>query len=282
VRYSIEALNIRGEFFKKKVIVYVEGDDDVIFWNELFVKYGYKNFRIEKVGGKKNLEKYENDILVKNAKIIVASDRDYTEFTNNAKSDPRIVKTYGYSIENTMYCPKRINQAIMFCSKDKCEMSTKIEKWMKKFEKECRLLLVYDIANMIYNKGVSVFGDSCYKYLEDNNSCNISKDKVMRKIYEIKDLFEKEEINEIKRKIRRSKKESRYLIKGHFLTASVINYIKEYLKKQGVKVKISGDTLFANVKTCSINCEKKCEDMEYLRTNISKSKEAPLMNLCGV
>ena len=57
---SIPAQNVEAKFYNKLGIVYVEGDDDKMFWAQYFDP---KQFEIRKVDGCKNLEDYEDDVL---------------------------------------------------------------------------------------------------------------------------------------------------------------------------------------------------------------------------
>ena len=43
LEHSNEALNITHQFYDKKFMLYVEGDDDVVFWDENFRRYLRKN-----------------------------------------------------------------------------------------------------------------------------------------------------------------------------------------------------------------------------------------------
>ena len=67
---SIAARNVEARFYNKLGIVYVEGDDDKLFWAQYFDP---KRFEIRKVDGCKNLEDYEDDILHHGLTHIAAS-----------------------------------------------------------------------------------------------------------------------------------------------------------------------------------------------------------------
>ena len=59
LEHSNEALNITHQFYDKKFMLYVEGDDDIVFWDENFRRYMSSDFyEREQVHGKENLERY--------------------------------------------------------------------------------------------------------------------------------------------------------------------------------------------------------------------------------
>lgn len=57
--YSDDALSIRHAFFNKQFVIYVEGVDDIPFWDACFSKFLpsslEKGFIIEDVGGKRKV-----------------------------------------------------------------------------------------------------------------------------------------------------------------------------------------------------------------------------------
>lgn len=56
--YSIDALNVKSSFYKANSIIYVEGDEDVMFWNEIFSRIDGFDYQIETLGGSEELDKY--------------------------------------------------------------------------------------------------------------------------------------------------------------------------------------------------------------------------------
>ena len=107
--FSIKAQNVEAQFYNKKAIVYVEGDDDLLFWRQHFPD---SYFEIKKVDGCKNLEKKIYEIENSGLKCIVACDSDYKSFEEGYKTHPLVVHTLSHSIECMMYCPVNLNECI--------------------------------------------------------------------------------------------------------------------------------------------------------------------------
>ena len=55
--YSTEALNVLRYFHDSEIIIFVEGDDDILFWDVISNKAGLLGVKIESAGGKNELLK---------------------------------------------------------------------------------------------------------------------------------------------------------------------------------------------------------------------------------
>lgn len=271
LQYSIEAEEAKGLFYNKKFTVYVEGDDDIIFWNVLFELAGV-DAHVEDVGGSEEIEKKIGDILNNNATFIVACDNDHIDFKPNKNEHTQIIRTYGYSIENSMYNIKNIANAIKKLGKRPKSLTKTIEEWVKEFSNNLFDLLVYDIANHRYGKGIQIFGNNCQRFLASKNAIKVSKSKTQAFINSIKKYFTDKEIKNTTELLNKSKKELWYHLKGHFLTHGVFNLIKYHVKLlSGSKCSISHDTLYALTVDCSESWEDKI-DIEFVVKRIIKLK----------
>ena len=279
LEYSTDALNVKSQFFNKTISVYVEGKEDIIFWDSIFKYSKLKDYHIEESNGKENLQILMNKIIDEDARIIVAIDCDHSPFLKDYKyHNRRIIKTFGYSIENTMYCYNNIEQTIKRFAKTRKNFQEQIRIWYKNFSLSSKELLNYDVANVRFSKSTRVFGDKCNRFLKSEDSYELSQTKINNYISSIISKFSEKEINETSDLIDADDRELRYLIKGHFLTNGVINLIKQtVLQETGFKITISIDSLYSLMVTCLGNCQNDCEDMNYLSIN-SKSAFDSLKN----
>ncbi|NVK66108.1 MAG: DUF4435 domain-containing protein [Flavobacteriales bacterium] len=271
LEYSNEALEAKGLFYNKEITVYVEGKDDPLFWENIF-DLAEIEAHIEDVGGKKELEKYLKKVTEEGADFFIAADNDNGEFMkDDPLNHPNIVRSYGYSIENSMYghlvpIEKNISN---FCRK-KLEVSDDFEKWMNDFSQKVYELIVYDIANNRFGKGISVFGDNCYRFLKKQNSYEICSDKTSQFISSIENEFDKEEIDEVRELISKSEKELWFLIKGHFITHALLNLITHTIKKHnGSKKSMTTDFLYS----ITIDCKEGWKNRIDIRTVVERVKE---------
>lgn len=269
LEYSVEALEAKGLFYNKQITVYVEGDDDVMFWSNVF-NLAKVEAHIEDVGGNKEVNKKIVDILEDNASFIVACDSDHYDFHAAAIEHNQIIRTYGYSIENSMYNPINLEQVIQKLGKKPKKIKEDLEKWTESFSNNLYDLLVYDVANQIYDKGIKVFGDNCLRFLKNKSSIEVCNTKISNYIKSLEEHFTEVEINEVKKIIDNSPKKLWFHLKGHFITHGIINLIQHYVRiMTGTKCDISHDSLYA----LTIDCSKKWENRIDIHTIVSKIKK---------
>ena len=260
LEYSNEALEAKGLFYDKDFTVYVEGKDDPLFWKQLF-SLAEIEAHIEEVGGKNELAKYIGKIINDGARFYVARDNDNSEFFDDTLYHENIISTYGYSIENSMYCyPNPIEETISkFCRK-KLDFSSDFNEWLFNFSNDLYDLIVYDIANNKFKKGISIFGDNCYRFLKGQNSYKLCSNKISTFIDSVKSNFTEDEINEVKDLIHQSEKDLWFLIKGHFITHALINFIKNSIRKEiGSSKSVTPDYLYSITVDCTENWENRID-----------------------
>ena len=260
LEYSIEALEVKGLFYNKEITVYVEGKDDPLFWDNLF-SIADIEAHIEEVGGRNELKKYYDKIVYEGADFYIATDNDNSEFMVDHAEHPNVIRSYGYSIENSMYYyPMPIEKTISHFCRKKLDFSSDFNKWINDFSEKVYDLIVYDIANNRFKKGISVFGDNCYRFLKNQKSFEISESEITKFIGSIKIHFSEAEIEEVKELINQSEKDLWFLIKGHFITYALINLIKHKIRRHsGLSKSMTPDFLYSITVDCRENWEKRID-----------------------
>jgi len=277
-QWSASAHNVIHEFYNADITVFVEGKDDINFWQHKFEQLtsGIK-FHIEAVhgdvsrdGGCKLLAEKMRIIIEENGKFLVASDKDYNVVIDSMPKNPLILKTYGYSIENSLLCPKIINRALCkklhdFSIDETVEISTAIYGICESL----KCILVYDIANEHFHKGKNVLSENPFQYISDNgNGTKLKVEKINAKTKEIAPFFSDEEILLVTTKLVASPLDIRYIVRGHFLLRVIYNVFFSLLKKYGYAHKLSiSDFYDAIVDECQIKC--KCPDSLFLNWEIN-------------
>lgn len=270
---SIAAKNVEARFYNKLGIVYVEGEDDLIFWAQYFDPH---SFEIRKVDGCKNLEDYEDDILHHGLKCIVAKDADYSSFISTTNKHPLIVCTLSHSIECIMYCPYNVNACLKKLARTFDDHVIEIKQIYDAFFTDAKSIITYDIANSVFGVGCSVCGDSCVPFMESNHSVRLSVDKLNTFIEKVASSFTKEQIKKAKQLIDSDKRELRQITKGHFQTSFVINLLKKMTTQitQNKAPIISKDALFALLITCFAECSQDCEERKIIRQRVTRAVAA--------
>lgn len=273
LEYSVDALEAKSLFYNRTMSVYVEGKDDVLFWEYLF-NIAEINAHIEEVGGDKEIEKYITNILDDNAGFIVACDNDHNDFIEPKITHPQIIRTYGYSVENSMYNFHRIENIVSKLCRQSVNVKSIIEEWAEDFTNKVYDLLRYDIANHKFKKGIPIFGDNCVRFLKSKTSHHISSSKTQYFIDSIADKFSDDELKQIDVLLNVSKKDFWFLIKGHFLTNATMNLIKALVKKEsGGNCSVSLDMIYALTIDCTENWKDRI-DILTIVNEIRKLKSA--------
>ncbi|WP_430614459.1 DUF4435 domain-containing protein [Flavobacterium sp. JP2137] len=249
LEYSNDALEVIPSFYNCDFSIYVEGDDDVIFWEHIF-RISNKNVHVEEVGGVKELEKYVSKILDDNVNIYVAKDNDYSDFLDINLTHERIFTTYGHSIENTFYNLSTIKSIIKKFSKvagQNLPRATEEEICLRiqEFENKIKPILIYEIANEVYQKGHSILGTNSCRFLKNKNSTELCDIKIDGFITGLTSHFSEEEVINVSNKIEQIGKTIWSMIRGHFLTNFVANLIKDSVKGLcGKKISLPLDVLY--------------------------------------
>ncbi|MCT3899504.1 DUF4435 domain-containing protein [Elizabethkingia anophelis] len=235
LEYSNDALEVISHFYNCDDTIYVEGKDDVIFWKNIF-SISNKKVHIEDVGGIEELKKYIDKIINENVEIYVAKDNDYCDFFDTTAVNERIYTTYGHSIENTLYNINTIKSIIKNFSRIQddnlpVDVEKEINDIILNFETSIKQILIYEITNEIYQKGISVLGANTCKFLKNNQSIELCENKITNFIEEIKNNFQESELNSISEKLEQNDKPLWFIVRGHFLTNFVINIIKKMVNK---------------------------------------------------
>lgn len=276
--YSTQALCVLNEFYDCDCMLFVEGKDDEIFWDNICKLLHYKSIRIENVGGREQLEDRIDMLLTETTTFLVACDMDYSIFWENRITHPQLIRTYGYSIENTMYCPSSLNNFVRKLARSCSDYTEDAQKWLDEFCENSQKLLIYDIANEYYGKSLKIMGDCCSRFLPNQHSNLLSKNKVDDFIETFYDNFSQKEIRKVKKLVSTCPKPLSSVIRGHFLTLAVMNWLKQYIPK---KTTISKDHLFTGtVDSCTTCFKKNCEQFTTMTKCLKMAfKEVTKINI---
>lgn len=267
---SIPARNVEAKFYNKKGIVYVEGDDDVIFWSQYF---NPEYFIIRPLNGCRNLDYYEDEIIHHGLKCIVAKDSDYSSYKQGVQSHPLIVCTLSHSIECVMYCPYNINACLKKLARCLEDHLPDINTICDDYYNEIEELVVYDIANNVYGIGCSVCGSSCIPILETEHSTKVSLEKKNNLIQKIAPFFSRECLDKVRDLMNKDCRTLRQITRGHFQTSFILNLLKK-LSSQITgdrSPSISNDALYALLITCYPGCSIDCQEKKVITERVAKA-----------
>ena len=270
--YSESALRVKAAFYNKKAMVYVEVTDDIIFWEQFFDKNVYK---VEDVGGCGNFKSYIQRLNNGEKSFIIAGDLDYSLYMPSTCNSSLYITTYSHSIENVMYCPHNINHAVQRLARDsRIDSINEIESFYDRFVSNVDKLLILDVANNIFNKGVKIFGDSCYRFLDQKNLPEVDSNKVTNFYNQNVKCFEEKEINHVKDVLQSEHRSKRLLIKGHFLTEAVRLWINKRVSAVSTKnPQLNDDALYEALVTCHDICTPICQERKHIFDQIKEAEK---------
>lgn len=247
--YSDEALNVIGAFYSAERMLYVEGDDDVVFWEYMLGKFGRREFKVQSTDGVKELNKYIKKIAANEINSSAARDADFTELAGVNNYSPRVARTYGHSIENTIISAAVICKIIRSHGRVPGRLVDEehCENWLMGFYRDFEDLVIYDAANEVAGLGISVLGLNCTKYMKGKLSCIPDEAKISGKLQELNENNELiEKADAVRKAIARSARECCHFIRGHFLSSAALKYVNNTIKRAGSTKNASTDAFFSS------------------------------------
>lgn len=256
--YSDDAKNVLHKFHRVDAVLYVEGEDDILFWELIFEHFSTVSIHAKELGGKPEVEKYAKKIEQGTAKYLVAMDSDFRIFEGLEKySNPNILFTAGYAIENTFVCNRTLQKAVHTLSKlSKNAIDPELGKqWLNSFSDSVEKLVLHDIANFIDKSGIGdVVTESCERFFQSQNSCVLCGKKIEEHLLSLKMFVDIDREIKIRNDIRATDLAIVDLLRGHFLFTAAYRFITASVKSLNNAVYMSKDallaTLFIAFETC--------------------------------
>ncbi|WP_095146385.1 DUF4435 domain-containing protein [Pseudomonas sp. Irchel s3b6] len=244
VDYSADAVNVLSRFYRSSYVLYVEGDDDVQFWSKVFQEFC--NFTIEVIplGGAVEIDRKIKRIINEDLRVLAARDADHTKIRNTHVTDNRVVYTYGYAIENTLFTPSSVAEMLSVLARVATVDQVSVEQWFDAFFECSKNYLHFDLANSIGGWGVGL-PDNCSGFMQSKKSCVFNQSKL--ESYLIKNfgrVLNDAEKSEIEALIARYPLRLPFLFRGHFLQSAVNAFISNYLTSAAKKSNCSYDAMY--------------------------------------
>jgi hypothetical protein len=245
--YSTDAESIMNQFHGVDIMVYVEGQDDIPFWEFMFTKFTSISIEVQEVGSCSALKPYMQKIVSNQINAIVACDLDFTAFYKDFFEHQNIIKTFSYSIENSILNIDNIYKAIKVIGRlpSKVVKKEDVESWLQDFYLQLEQLIKMDIYNEVNSLGVSVVGDNSTRLMKSNISCELCSDKLKKYIAHITPQLTGYAHTSVDDLIGDTGLENRQFLRGHFLFSAVAKFVKSFITDKGNKISISNDALYS-------------------------------------
>jgi hypothetical protein len=245
LEYSADALNAKNAFYRAKTMIYVEGDDDVIFWEEVFSHIPDFAFEIESVGGSPELDKHIKNIEAGSLDAIAARDADFLRLTNRLPTSPRVVYTHGYAIENSLYTADVLHYMARSWCKSPSVTQAHCAHWLHDLASSFAPLIALDIANAVSNSGVAVLPDNCTRFMTGQTTGKVCPKKIARHATETMPRLPKKAVAAGNTVVAASATAPLEYLRGHLLASAVLKFLLQTATTMGKKINISMDALYA-------------------------------------
>ena len=106
---SESGIENRDLFYLPKILVYVEGQTDFPFYEEVLRNY---NYYLKAQGGKEEGKKLANALIRKDLPYVVVLDGDYGILDSTRSKHRRVVILHRYSFENYLFEKEPIEKTI--------------------------------------------------------------------------------------------------------------------------------------------------------------------------
>ena len=245
LEYSLEAMNAKSAFYRAKTMIYVEGDDDLMFWEEVFSRVPDFSFEVESVGGSSELDKHIKNIEAGSLDAIAARDADFLRFSGQASSSIRVVLTYGYAIENSLYTPDVLHHMARSWCRSAAVTQAQCAQWLRDLALSFSPLVALDIANAASNSGVAVLPDNCTRFMTGQTSAKACPVKIAKHVGDITPLLPKKAVAAGQKAIAASATAPVDYLRGHLLVSAVLKFLLHTAKQLDKKIAVSLDAIYA-------------------------------------
>lgn len=279
--------------FRSKVVVYVEGDDDLKCFLWLEDQYGCK---IEAVGGRPRCEEIAKQVVKEDVRCVVVIDGDYGILTRRRSEHRRVVRLMRYSCENYFFQYEVVEKVATTIKlpKDGDNSLEIFEDATQHLEEILADLVIYDCAAIQSNCGVKVLPRSHYgRLLREPRACRVSRDEARKMISRVRGQIDKAAVKESRKKLQDWTKQNRFVdvLCGHIVFGALRRLIAEIVHKRGHRMGVDNETLMGMLieSTWSIlpsrdhqklrnRLRHAIKDVEKARLNDSKSLGSGLSN----
>lgn len=246
LEYSVGAKNVMSKFYRVDKMLYVEGDDDVPFWEFMFEKFEAAKVEVQQVGGKEKLHKYIEEIASGQLDAIVATDRDFGPFDETELDHELVVKTAGYSIENTLIDARVIMKVARKAGRLPAKDATirEFEGWLEEFYNCCSKLIINDLLDQCEGRRIGVVGDNCDRFMVSKNSADICSRKLDKYLEELGLETSPSLSCELEKRRGDLGLQLSDFIRGHFLTSAAHRFVCLFVKRKRSKIALSSAAFF--------------------------------------
>ena len=249
----------------RTIRIYVEGKDDIPFWDGIFNDILPENFSLifEEKGGAKGIYKLLDNVA-NNQTFIAALDSEYDEIIHDKKryKNKLTIFTRRHSIENYLFCAHSLEQIIKRLNRTSRSYISDIMAYIIELSNLLEILLYLDclkyvVPNRLPNN-ISILGGNSTIAKFSNNNAIYPEEKKIKNFIQFNKL-DNINVKDIKKLF--IGKNIYHFLNGHFITFSIGQFVTSKLNTR----KIANDTLYDNAYNNCLFCKVKCSDYNEIK-----------------
>ncbi|MFJ7106630.1 DUF4435 domain-containing protein [Pseudomonas sp. NPDC098740] len=248
--YSDAALNVRAAFFGASRMLYVEGEDDVIFWESILRAFQKSGFKVESVDGVEELKKKIKKIEARQIDSVAARDSDFTRLDPAYKVVQDVMVTYGHSIENSLVTSMALFQLAKIYGRipDGKISEADFDEWLDDLENSFVDLIFYDAANQINEMGVGVLSDNCTRFMTSQQSCSPCTKKIEAAVVKhAADVPLQNNMLTVKAVFGKTRYRALDFMRGHFLATAAMKRVNRLVARNGASKTVNNDSFTSSL-----------------------------------
>ena len=249
LEYSVDAKNVLAKFYRVDKVLYVEGDDDIPFWEFMFEKFEAPAVEVRQVGGKEELRKCIDQIISGDLQAIVAMDSDFSPFSGTSPYHHLVIRTAGHSIENSLIGAEVLMKVARKTGRLPAKDATleECQSWLDDFYQKCSALLMNDLIDQCDGAKLGVIGASCDRFFESKQSDRICMYKVAEYLKDLRLEHDIRLSNAMQEKVAGAALGLRDFYRGHFLLSAAHRFVCLLVKRKRAKISLPHTAFFAAI-----------------------------------
>lgn len=250
LEYSDAALNVRAAFFGASKMLYVEGEDDIIFWEHILQAFGKSGYEIEEVGGIEELKKKIAKIESGAIDSVAASDSDFAKLDPQRSAVNNVIVTYGHSIENSLINPRSLHRLARVYGRLPTGLISEQDfgDWLDDIEAHFTDLVIYDATNQLHGLGAAVLSDNCSRFMTSQQACSPSTAKITAMVSQLANNPNlAAHIPAVKTIFATSGHRILDFMRGHFLASAAMKKVNRLMERNGARKSVNNDSFTSSL-----------------------------------
>jgi len=240
IEYSGDAVAVLGDFYDAEFVVFVEGDDDVDFWEIVFSKVADVKVSVQEKGGCGEIDRYAQRVIDEGLDVIICRDSDYLCFSGGKIFHKKIIYTPCHSIEASIFCPEIIARSLRrLCKGDPVNIDD-IWGWVSDVVYDLSDMVAAEVVSQTFDLGEVALGSNVGRFTCHGDLSKVDAVTVQARALSIANKCEELDMNSFRAlSAVFSNKENYIWVRGHFWEKLVLHYVLSVIEAMGRKVPLS-------------------------------------------